>query len=192
MKPGLSAPTPAGGGLDVGPGRLEAGEPPPGDGGPVLELLEALPGEDDTSGLRRRAQALSADLGRGRLVSRAYAFPYGLVAHHTAAVGVGVERVVACDLVFAASICSPRELDSLRLDDAAAVVSLWSAKAALAKALGDARLYDLRRLASPVGWAGGASGPWRARALQPAPGYRGWVCWRAGDVSGGSDATGRR
>jgi hypothetical protein len=152
--------------------------PTPRGPGPTVELLRA--GARDTEqDLHDAARVRSAQLAPERRVSRAYAFPYGLLAHHDTAVGVDVERVAPCDVVFAASICTPDELSTIRVRDAAGVTSLWSSKEALAKALGDARLYDPRRLTSPLGWRHGASGPWRARPLTVAPGYRAWVCWRA-------------
>lgn len=58
------------------------------------------------------------------------------------------------------------------------ITSLWSSKEALAKALGDALDYDPRRLEGPCAWPDGRSGSWRARALEPAEEYVGWVCWR--------------
>jgi hypothetical protein len=149
----------------------------PGEPGPTVELLRAGARESEQD-LHDAARVRSTRVGPQRRVSRSYAFPYGLLAHHDTAVGVDVERVAPCDVVFAASICTPDELATIRVRDAAGVTSLWSSKEALAKALGDARLYDPRRLASPAGWRQGASGPWRARALTIAPGYRAWVCWR--------------
>jgi phosphopantetheinyl transferase len=94
-------------------------------------------------------------------------------------VGVDIERVVACDERFALSICTPDELSvgAPRRDHE--IISLWSSKEALAKALGDARAYDPRRLGSPVYWSDGTSGPWRARELPVPDGYCAWVCWRS-------------
>jgi hypothetical protein len=57
--------------------------------------------------------------------------------------------------------------------------SRWSAKEAFAKALGNARLYDPRRLDSPALWEAGERGIWRAESL-PLPGdLVGWVVWAA-------------
>lgn len=69
------------------------------------------------------------------------------------------------------------------------ITSLWSSKEALAKALGDALDYDPRRLEGPGAWPEGRSGSWRARALEPAGEYVGWVCWRE-DPASMSDAPG--
>ena len=112
-------------------------------------------------------------------VSRSYCFPYALVAWHGDRVGVDIERIAACDERFARSICTPAEAESAPGRSDQEIVSLWSGKEALAKALGDALRYDPRRLDSPVGWAGGASGPWRARPVPVPGGYCAWVCWRS-------------
>ena len=149
----------------------------PAQPGPEVELLRA--GRETTlEELRVAARARSEAAGDGRRVSRAYGFPYALLAHHGAAVGIAIERVAPRDVVFAASICTPDELERARVLDWSRMTSLWTSKAAFAKALGDARLYDPRRLDGPAGWARGVSGPWRAEALAVAPDHRAWVCWR--------------
>ena len=100
-------------------------------------------------------------------MSRSYCHPYALVGWHTEPVGVDIERFVACPEKFAQSISTPAEYtpagDGRPI---ASSISLWSSKEALAKALGDAADYDPRRLASPAGWPGGASGPWRTATLR--------------------------
>jgi phosphopantetheinyl transferase len=55
--------------------------------------------------------------------------------------------------------------------------SWWSAKEALAKALGDARKYDPRRLASAALWQLGRQGRWQAKRLDVPTGHVGWVVW---------------
>jgi hypothetical protein len=118
--------------------------------------------------LRAQARAMHAD-------SRSYCPPYALVAWHDGPVGVDIERVVECDARFAASITTPDE----RVPESdAEIISLWSGKEALAKALGDAVEYDPRRLGAPGSWPGGVNGAWHAQALELPDGYCGWVCWR--------------
>jgi phosphopantetheinyl transferase len=119
--------------------------------------------------LRAHARALHAD-------SRSYCPPYALLAWHDGPVGVDIERVVECDARFAASIVTPDEAVPRRDED---IVSLWSSKEALAKALGDALDYDPQRLEGPGGWRNGVNGAWRASALSLPDGYCGWVCWLA-------------
>jgi hypothetical protein len=131
---------------------------------PRVELIEA----DSPAELRARARALGG-------ASRSYCDPYALVAFHDGPVGVDIERVVACDARFAESITTPAERVP-RTD--AEIVSLWSGKEALAKALGDAVDYDPRRLEAPGGWPGGINGAWRAAALALPAGCVGWLCWR--------------
>ncbi len=111
-------------------------------------------------------------------VSRSYSFPFALVGWHSQRIGVDIERVVACDDAFRRSICTVDELAEGPARDDEEIVSLWSSKEALAKALGDALRYDPRRLASPRAWPGGEAGPWRARRLAAPTGYCAWVCWR--------------
>jgi hypothetical protein len=144
--------------------------------GPEVVLLRAGRDEPDAS-LRLRARRRASELG-GVHVSRSYAFPYALVASHPEPVGVDIERIEPCDEQFARSICTPAEAERAPWGTDEEIVSLWSGKEALAKALGDALRYDPRRLDSPIAWAGGASGPWRARRVPVPPGYCAWVCWR--------------
>lgn len=110
-------------------------------------------------------------------VSRSYAAPYALVAAHHRPVGVDIERVGPLEADFGPSVATPQERAWAACADAVALTSLWSAKEALAKALGDAADYDPRRLGSPLFWPEGRAGRWRARRLEPAAGYVGWVCW---------------
>ncbi len=53
----------------------------------------------------------------------------------------------------------------------------WSAKEALAKALGDARKYDPRSLESPALWPTSQQGFWQARPLEVPVGYFAWIVW---------------
>lgn len=113
--------------------------------------------------------------------SRSYRYPYALVAWHDEPVGVDIERIEPFDEDFLESICTPSER-SLRLDPAehdARVAALWCSKEALTKALGDAVRYDPRRVGSPIFWADGRSGPWRAAPLSAPSGHTAWLCWRS-------------
>ena len=145
---------------------------------PGLELIDARAGGLDEPGLRARARGWAAAQNAAH-VSRSYSFPYALVGWHRDRVGVDIERTVACDERFARSICTPAEAEGAPWGSDDEIISLWSAKEALAKALGDAVRYDPRRLESPARWPAGASGPWRARRLSAPDGFCGWVCWRS-------------
>jgi 4'-phosphopantetheinyl transferase superfamily len=136
-------------------------------------------GARDEASLRELARTGSTEAG-APFTSRSYHFPFALVAAHSAAVGVDIERVEPCDAAFADSIRTPAELSAgpPREDHDRYFTSLWSSKEALAKALGDALAYDPRRLEGPGAWPDGRSGPWSARALELGPEHVGWVCWR--------------
>jgi hypothetical protein len=130
----------------------------------IVTLIEA----SSLTELKTRARSLGGD-------SRSYCPPFALVAWHDGPVGVDIERIVDCDARFAESITTPDE----RVPDTdREIISLWSGKEALAKALGDAVDYDPRRLEAPGGWRNGVSGAWHASALPLPDGYCGWVCWR--------------
>ena len=146
-------------------------------GAPVVALIDGSGEGLEAASLKARARALGRPIG-ARAVSRSYAPPYALVGWHSGPVGVDIERVVSCDEQFARSICTPTERARSAWGSDRDVVSLWSGKEALAKALGDAVRYDPRRLESPASWSGGASGPWRAATLTVPDGYCAWVCWR--------------
>ena len=130
------------------------------------------------TGRRRLARTWPAAGGAAH-TSRSYAFPYAVVAWHSDRIGVDIERVVPCDERFARSTCTPAEVEAAPCRSAWQIISLWSSKEALAKALGDALSYDPRRLESPMFWPDGTSGPWRARPTPALPGYVAWVCWRS-------------
>ncbi len=116
-------------------------------------------------------------------MSRSYRYPIALVAMHSKRVGVDLERIESCDAALAELICTPAELrDQARLTDRDRHLStLWCSKEALAKALGDARAYEPSLLDSPLSWADGRRGVWRAAALGVAPGYVAWLCSEASD-----------
>jgi phosphopantetheinyl transferase len=147
-------------------------------GAPVVALIDASAEGLDEAALRARARELGAAVGADR-VSRSYCHPYALVGWHTEPIGVDVERVVTCPTEFAPSISTPSEEAAARWTTDGEIISLWSSKEALSKALGDALNYDPRRLESPAGWPDGICGPWRAATLPLPDGYCGWVCWRA-------------
>jgi phosphopantetheinyl transferase len=147
-------------------------------GAPPLALIDGTVEGLDEAELRATARDLGVAVGAGA-VSRSYCHPYALVGWHSAAIGVDIEAVVPCASGFAESISTPAEYASGRWSTDGELVSLWSSKEALAKALGDAVDYDPRRLPSPAGWPRGVSGSWRAAMLVVPDGYCGWVCWRA-------------
>lgn len=149
----------------------------PDDGAPSLELIDAERAGCDEAGLRELARAWAPARGAAA-ISRSYRFPYALVGWHSDRLGVDIERIEPCSPALAQSISTPSELAAGMATGDEAVISLWSGKEALAKALGDALRYDPRRLESPLSWPGGAAGPWRGRRLPVADGYCAWVCWR--------------
>lgn len=149
-------------------------------GEPAYELLRASAPAGADALLRTLARGHEA-ARTARYSSRSYRVPLALVAWGDTPLGVDLERVQPCGRAFAQSICTPAELARFneRLDDDRFVISLWSGKEALAKALGDAVIYDPRRLESPLGWDGGAAGRWRAREFEPAAGHVAWLVWVA-------------
>lgn len=150
---------------------------------PHVRLLDARRAEVDEQGLRDWARTVCA-VSCAPHVTRSYRWPWAVVSWHDGPVGVDLERVEPVAAAFAESIVTPSERPQLDgLDDAeqrdAWTASLWSSKEALAKALGDAVLYDPRRLESPMRWSDQRSGPWRAARLNAPPGHAGWLCWSA-------------
>ena len=147
-----------------------------------MRLIDARAVEaPDEAALREYARRLSADTGAS-FTSRSYCFPFAMIASHTAAVGIDIDRVEPCDHAFADSIRTPAELaaGSPRDEDPDRFfTSLWSSKEALSKALGDALAYDPRRLEGPGAWPEGRSGSWRAAPIEVPDGYVAWLCWRA-------------
>jgi hypothetical protein len=157
---------------------------------PEVRLLDARDHDLDETGLRARARALT-DAAGARYAARSYRFPWAMVAWHARPVGIDLERIDPVDRAFAESIVTPGERAELAAHDDELdtwVADLWSSKEALAKALGDAVLYDPRRLESPMRWPGFRAGPWRALAVAGVPpGHVGWVCWEG---SGGERRSG--
>lgn len=148
-----------------------------GIGAPMVALIDASSEGIDEPGLRAQARELGATRGSGP-VSRSYCHPYALVGWHTGPIGVDIEGVSACPEQFLQAIATPAEEDSGRWTSDDDLISLWSSKEALSKALGDALDYDPRRLESPAAWPGGACGAWRSAALPAPDGHCAWVCWR--------------
>jgi hypothetical protein len=145
---------------------------------PHVILLDARAEGLDEAELRARAREVAA-ASPGRFTSRAYRFPFALIASHEAAVGVDIERVEPRDEDFADSIRTPSERMAGWPEDADRFFSsLWSSKEALAKALGDALKYDPRRLEGPRVWPDGRAGCWSAHPLELGQEHVGWVCWR--------------
>jgi hypothetical protein len=147
------------------------------DDAPRVALIDVTLEGLDEAALRARARTLGEAVGAG-MVSRSYCHPYALVGWHTEPVGVDIERFVACPEEFSQAIATPAEQASGRFTTDRDLISLWSSKEALSKALGDALDYDPRRLESPAGWPGRASGPWRTATLRAPDGYCAWVCGR--------------
>jgi hypothetical protein len=147
---------------------------------PEIRFLDARAAGVDEPGLRDLARALTAASGAA-FATRSYRHPYALVAWHSLPVGADLERIEACDGAFAESIRTPAERAAAggHALSEAQIASLWCSKEALAKALGDARRYDPRRLESPMGWPDGSAGPWRAAPVPVARGHVAWLCWRS-------------
>lgn len=124
---------------------------------------------------RRHARAVAVPLGW--FFSRSYRSSLGLVALCSTRVGVDIE--VLDETVTADSVLT---VDERRITATPADWCSWfSAKEALAKALGDARKYDARSLDSPALWRDDPHGRWRARQLRVPSGYVGWVVWESSD-----------
>lgn len=146
------------------------------DDAPRVALIDATLEGLGEAALRTRARKLGEAVGAGA-VSRSYCHPYALVGWHSGPIGVDIERIVGCDERFARSICTPTEMARTPWASDREIVSLWSGKEALAKALGDAVLYDPRRLESPASWTEPSSGAWRTASVPAPDGYCAWVCW---------------
>ena len=140
-------------------------------------VVDGFPGEvlllESSSAQITRARARSVNIPQGWRSSRSYRGCYGLVAMAPERVGVDIEVL---DLSVAAEAVLTRDERALepRPEE---VCRWWSAKEALAKALGDARNYDPRRLETPALWPSGHQGCWRAEGLGVAVGNVGWVVW---------------
>ena len=153
-----------------------------GQRGPAVFLLRAVDGAEGPGcleELREAARALVQGVGAA-CSSRSYRHPLAVVALSERPVGIDIERVLPFDRDRADSILTPDERRLGLSASGALLSSIWSSKEALAKALGDARDYDPRRLESPLFWPDGRSGRWRARRLEGLEAdLVGWVCWQA-------------
>ena len=107
--------------------------------------------------------------------SRSYRGNFGVVAFSPMRVGVDIE--VIDPTVTSDAVLTPTELRAEGSGEA--LCSWWSAKEALAKALGDARHYDPRSLATPARWQSGFQGRWIARNLAVPSRYVGWLIWES-------------
>ena len=166
-------------------------------GAPAVWMLDAREAGLDGPGLRDFARSTAQNSG-SVWTCRSYRYPYALVTAYDEVLGVDIEHVTSCDAALADLICTPAERgDPACVDDRDNYLcSLWCAKEALAKALGDAMSYVPSRLGSPTRWpvaqtevselhdatlaAYGAprhAGRWRAAPLGTPEGYVGWLCW---------------
>ncbi|HUA50495.1 MAG TPA: 4'-phosphopantetheinyl transferase superfamily protein [Solirubrobacteraceae bacterium] len=155
---------------------------------PRVALIDATLEGLDEAELRTRARTFGAAVGAGN-VSRSYCHPYALIGWHSGPIGVDIERVVACPEEFSQATATPAEQASGRWRTDEELISLWSSKEALSKALGDALDYDPRRLESPGGWPRGVCVRWRTAVVPVPDGHCAWVCWR---MSEGQPASSRR
>jgi phosphopantetheinyl transferase len=149
-------------------------------GTPEVLFLDAIEARLDEPALLTWARALAHSAG-SPYTSRAYRYPYALVACHSEQIGVEVERIEPFDQTVLESIRTPSEplAPPAREDPAAFLSSLRCSKEALAKALGRAPDYDPRRLQAPLFWPDGRAGAWRAWQLPVPSGHNGWLCWRS-------------
>ncbi len=163
--------------MRLGDLAARAGESPR----PLVELLDARATGLDEEGLRAAARSLSERVA-APYHSRSYRYPFALVAWHDQPVGVDLERIGPTDAALEEVICTPeeRERTDRGTDRHRWLCSLWSAKEALVKVLGDAVAYDPARLASPANWPGGRAGTLRAEALEFDDAHVSWLCWRVG------------
>ena len=147
---------------------------------PFVTLVDAREAGVDEAGLRRMTRLLSSRRA-APFTSRSYRYPYALVVCYSAPVGVDIERIVRHSSELASVLCTPDEATWLATvpDPDRALTDLWSSKEALAKALGDARVYEPRWLPAPRTWPEGRSGPWVAGRLEAPGGHVAWLCWRA-------------
>lgn len=159
----------------------------PRPGAPHIRLLDARSAGLGQTALRWLARSQVVAAGTTQ-VSRSYRYPYAVIAWHVTPVGIDIERIESFDATFADSICTPTEtIDWSTLEDPDdELASRWCSKEALAKALGDARRYDPRRLESPILWPQGRAGAWRAQRLPAVTGHVVWVCWRSESAYGES------
>ena len=140
-------------------------------------VVEEFPGHvwliESSSPEQTRDLARSMAIPDHWLTSRSYRNQFGLVAANRSRVGVDIE-------VIDVSVTADAVLTRDEVQIAAGPLewcAWWSAKEGLAKALGDARKYDPRRLESPALWQFGRQGRWRAEQLDVPTGHVGWVVW---------------
>lgn len=130
--------------------------------------------------LRAAARELCAR-SEVRFASRAYRYPFALVATHQFRVGVDIERFVGFTALDAPAILSPGErARGIEFTDEQ-VSSIWSGKEALAKALGDALDYEPGRLESPWFWREGRCGRYLAASFSVGDEFGAWVVWEQPD-----------
>ena len=138
----------------------------PGFPGCLVLFAEATPAA-------ARASTHAISIPRGWSSSRSYRDGYGLLAAAPVRVGVDIEHVD--ESVTSDAVLTP--IEAKRTEGAAHWCAWWSAKEALAKALGDAKNYDPRRLESPALWPNAGTGRWRTQQLRVPAGYVAWVVW---------------
>jgi hypothetical protein len=107
------------------------------------------------------------------IASRSYRDAYALLAAAPVRVGVDIERID--ESVTPDAVLTP--LEARQWGGPADWCSWWSAKEALAKALGDAKNYEPQRLESPALWPNARTGRWRTQQLPAPPGYVAWIIW---------------
>jgi phosphopantetheinyl transferase len=158
-------------------------------GGPTVHFLDARTSGWGRPRLQAEAQALEPP--QAPCSSRSYRFPFALAAWHHRQVGIDIERTDDVRPALANVACTAPEQGYLGSmpDISEYLAHLWSAKEALAKALGDALAYEPGRLGSPSLWPPtmgvvGATGlfvlgcgRWRAASLPVPEGHVGWLCW---------------
>ena len=127
--------------------------------------------DDNPTELRKEARAVV--LPEAWKSSRSYRLSYALVGVGPTRVGVDLEVL---DSSVGADAVLTRGEQSLGGSSSDWCV-WWSAKEALAKALGNARNYDPRRLDSPALWRNGREGRWVARRVMIPEGLIVWVVW---------------
>jgi len=166
---------------------------------PAYRVLDAVAAGLDERSLRSSARGLAEHCG-AQFTSRSYRYPYAIVAWHDTDVGVDIEQVTRTGPALSDVICTPTERVEMLSAESVDVYlsSLWCAKEALAKALGDARLYNPSRLEAPSRWPlrapvalGGrdaeeicqevrGTGRWLAAPVRVPDGFVGWLCWSSG------------
>jgi hypothetical protein len=120
--------------------------------------------------------------------SRSYTPGAALVVGWNARVGADLETPARAtqgwsldDPAFRKAILSPEERCTFTEDDTrVGATRLWSAKEALAKALGDAKAYEPSRLSGPAAWTRGRRGRFASVEFGPrevGAGRLGWIVY---------------